>query len=61
MKYDLVPTKNLDSFQPQHNIWGSPEKFGVERFKRAIGKVGGIKIESAAGRQKKNASGDGIS
>ena len=31
--------------------WGSPEKFGVERFKLTIGKVGGIKIESAAGRQ----------
>ena len=31
---------------------GFPENFGVKRFKLAIGKVGGIKIESVAGRQK---------
>ena len=32
---------------------GFPENFGVYRFKLANGKVGGIKIESAAGQQKK--------
>ena len=35
----------------QVNLWGSPENCGVYRFKLAIGKVGGIKIESAAGQR----------
>ena len=30
--------------------WGSPEKFGVERFKLAIGKVSGIKIVGTQAR-----------
>ena len=40
---------------PGHHVifWGSPENFGVLRFRLAIGKVGGIKIEAAKDRQKR--------
>ena len=40
------------NWRHQVNFWGTPENFGVQRFKLAMWKVGGIKIETAAGRQK---------
>ena len=45
----------------QVNFWVAPENFGVWRFKLAMWKVDGIKIESAAGRQKNSACGHATS
>ena len=42
----------MTNYWLQVNLWGTPENFGVLRFKLALWKVGGIKIKSAAGRQK---------
>ena len=36
----------------QVNFWSTPENFGVQRFKLAMCKVGGINIEAAVGRKK---------
>ena len=40
------------NYRLQVNLWATPENFGVQRFKLAMCKVGGINIEAAVGRKK---------